>query len=439
MANSGGEGSEADPFLVGVAISVYQNSGGPGTNWEAFEDQKTWLGSSVIRGGGRCGKSSDFWNNYEADIARVAALNSNSFRLSLEWSRIEPNQGQTCPEGVERYHAIFDCLKRHKLKPCVTLHHFAHPLWFEKLGGFEKEQNVKHFVRFAQTAFREFGMHADMWATFNEVNVATFCGYIYGHFPPARLANFTLAGHHFLNMLRAHTQAYDAIKQLPGGREAKIGFVHNFLEYECQYPQGWAAYYIQPVCSTMQTIWANQAVVDYFRTGVFDWSPPFGSRIHYIEREKPGCDWIGVNYYGRIILDWKFSTTCLPGEKMTDMPFPLHAPGLYRACTAMSKIGVPIYITETGVPDSRDVLRNEMFSTYFAEVERLVRDGIDLRGVFYWTLTDNWEWAQGFHEKFGLYRWSPGDGTQRREVPSTRNLAKIFATLPAKIQDIKSV
>jgi hypothetical protein len=67
----------------------------------------------TVQGGEKCGKSSDFWNNYETDIARVASLNSNSFRLSLEWSRIEPNRGQTCPEGVERYHAIFDCLERY--------------------------------------------------------------------------------------------------------------------------------------------------------------------------------------------------------------------------------------------------------------------------------------------------------------------------------------
>ncbi len=91
----------------------------------------------LLQGGGRCGKSSDFWNNYEADIARVAALNSNSFRLSLEWSRIEPNQGQTCPEGVERYHAIFECLKRFAAKKIYSLPSSSCYISFTALGSID--------------------------------------------------------------------------------------------------------------------------------------------------------------------------------------------------------------------------------------------------------------------------------------------------------------
>lgn len=163
-----------------------------------------------MQGGDRCGQSCDFWNNYEADIARAASLNSNCFRLSLEWSRIEPSRGQFDRQAIARYHAIFDCLEkcapfhlpcknplktdqcisytdsvhligsgdlgrnriafnglrivglfdRHGLKPCVTLHHFVHPLWFDGLGAFEKEENIPYFADFAAAAFRCHFLHS---------------------------------------------------------------------------------------------------------------------------------------------------------------------------------------------------------------------------------------------------------------------------------------
>jgi Glycosyl hydrolase family 1 len=101
-----------DPFLIGTAISVYQNSGGPGTNWSTFEAR---TGKSPIQGGDKVGTGADFWGKYEEDIQRAVELNSNCFRLSLEWGRIEPAQGQIDREGIERYHQIIDCLHRCKL------------------------------------------------------------------------------------------------------------------------------------------------------------------------------------------------------------------------------------------------------------------------------------------------------------------------------------
>ena len=116
----------------------------------------------MIQGGDRCGKSCDFWHLYKEDIDRASSLGSNCFRLSLEWSRLQPNGPGTAfdADAVATYHTILDTLKDKEMEPFLTLHHFVHPLWFEKLGGFEKEENIHYFVEYTMAAFREFN-----WAT----------------------------------------------------------------------------------------------------------------------------------------------------------------------------------------------------------------------------------------------------------------------------------
>ena len=88
---------------------------------------------------------------------------------------------------------------------------------------------------------------------------------------------------------------------MAGGKQASVGIVHNFLEYTPRSPDGWSSYYISPICNVMGKIWSNQAMVNYFRDGTFDWDPPFGKSIHHVEQERPGCDWLGINYYGRCL------------------------------------------------------------------------------------------------------------------------------------------
>eukprot|EP00884_Botryococcus_braunii_P018477 jgi/Botrbrau1/5312/Bobra.0391s0024.1 len=414
-------------FLVGTALSVYQNAGGINTNWSNFEQTKNWLGQPVIEGGDQCGDGNGFWDNFEEDIERSAGLNSNCFRFSLEWGRIEPSKGSIDQAAVKRYHAILDCLARHKLEPVVTLHHFVHPQWFEDLGGFTKEENISHFVCFAEFAFREFGEKIVMWTTFNEPAVMGFCGWLYGAFPPARMVQFHMAGLHLLNTYRAHAAVYKAIKALPGGARTKIGLVHNFLRYEPLLPKAVSAIYLQPLCEALEHVWATGLTIDFFRTGHFKWDSPWPHQSIEWQAEKlPGLDWIGLNYYGRVVIDWTTARVCRPGEVMTDMPFPLYAPGLYEGIVTLSELDVPIYITETGVADAVGDRRRVFLDTYLPEVERAVKDGYDVRGFMYWTLIDNFEWAHGYHKQFGLYKWSPGDGKERTMREETPRLASKF-------------
>ncbi|KAK9837706.1 hypothetical protein WJX74_003498 [Apatococcus lobatus] len=425
-------------FLVGAALSIYQNSGGRNTNWSDFEGKKNSFGRPTIHNDERCGDANGFWDCYENDIQRAKSLNSNCLRLSIEWGRIEPQRGAYNAAAIQRYHAIFDSIRRHGMEPVVTLYHFVHPSWFETLGGFLKASNIQLFVGYAAAMYREFGSKVRMWITFNEPGVQSFCGFIYGSFPPAHTMRPQLAGTHFCRMLQAHTAAYAAIKACTGGQAARVGIVHNYMNYApiskvCSGHIAWA-------CGWLNSFWGTQQILEYFCTGRFHYPVPMGSPVSHQEASKPGLDFIGINYYGRVLIDWKFKTVCHPGETMTDMPFPLYAEGLYEAIADLSKAGVPLYVTESGVADnhgrSDKALRQKYLDTYLPEVERAVRDGYDCRGFMYWTLIDNFEWVNGFSIKFGLWEWNPGSNT-RTELPQVKVLAAKFAQWPSQMLKLR--
>lgn len=201
-------------------------------------------------------------------------MGSNCFRISLEWSRLQPGGPRTPldPEAVERFHDILDATLAKGMEPFLTLHHFVHPLWFERMGGFEKESNISVFVEYAILAFKEFRSKARFWATFNEPGVTTFAGHIYGSFPPGKMARFGGSGRQLLHMLRSHTEAYDALKMLPGGSDASIGIVHNWFWFEpakaCCVP-----FYVHWIAGFLNRLWGNDVVLKYLETGIFDWKP----------------------------------------------------------------------------------------------------------------------------------------------------------------------
>lgn len=161
---------------------------------------------------------------------------------------------------------------------------------------------------------------------------------------------------------------------------------------------------------------AHPRLTHVLRRGLF--------RVYYEEpKGRPGCDHFGLNYYSRGVFDWKLTSAGNPGDLMTDMPYALWPEGMLHAIHTISELGMPIYITETGVADAGDAVRPVMIQQYMEKVEEAVRLGYDLRGVMYWTLCDNMEWQMGFTQRFGMYKWD-NDGTQRRTPRASVGLLK---------------
>ncbi|KAG2450444.1 hypothetical protein HYH02_004946 [Chlamydomonas schloesseri] len=403
-------GDVCERFLKGAAISVWQNSFDEASNWTAFALKPHSL-AERMRGKDpqlRMDTSPDFWNRYHEDIQCCRLLGSNSLRLSLEWSRVMPNgPGQVDEEAVRRYTDILDACAAAGLVPMLTLHHFTHPQWFQQLGGFEKEENIRYFEEWAVTAFKLFRRHMSLVATFNEPTCAAFTGYIAGIHAPGHRGDIAGAGRVLLHMLRAHSAAYAAIKAQEGGSCVRVGLVHQQITFE---PEGTGMLY---AASRWTADWLTHCfgwdvVHTYLLTGRFSWRIP-GGRPGQLEVQEPGgrphLDWLGINYYTRVVLDWRLGFTCRPGEVLTDMGWPVVPEGLHAAIAHCAELGVPLYITETGLADGADDRRAPLIAAYWEQVARAVADGYDVRGFFYWTLVDNYEWHLGYNMKFGLFEW----------------------------------
>jgi len=402
------------PALCGVSVSEYQVSGADickGSNWAAWENKKTHNGHSTIARNQTSGIACDFWHNYKQDIQLIKELGCNAFRLSVEWSIIEPQEGQFNQEAINHYKELCAELVANDITPMITLHHFTHPQWFEEKGAFEHTENIRYFVRFCSHIFTQLHDKVTFWCTINEIGPYIFQGYIHGAFPPGKHSLYT-AAKVMKNMLIAHVEVYNNLKVLPGGDEAQIGIVHQYLPFESHSYTS----LLEHIPSKFMNYIFNDAILHFLKTGeLFPHVPLLRTTI---VDAPTSYDFMGLNFYSRVVLksnifdkliSSNFNTTdivapsCFDGEVMTDMEYPIYPEGLYIAITEMAKLGKPIYVTENGVPDGNDDRRPMYIKRYLYALSRALREGYDVRGYFYWSLMDNFEWDRGYDKQFGLY------------------------------------
>lgn len=393
-------------FKWGSAIAEFQNSGAhrlPHSNWARFEDQKNGCGKNKDRSG----FSVDHWNNYLQDIALMKEMKLNSFRFSIDWSAIEPKQGEINYDAIKHYHDLCDALNAAGITPMATLHHFTHPAWFDDLGGFEKEENIVHLVTFSKRVFEELHTKIPLWCTINEPAIHAFTGYLIGiHSPGKSIKNggLTACPNVLKNLLEAHVQIYETLKNLPGGQEAQIGIVHNILKFAPRY--WWEP--AEAILSSFFTTITNDLVMEFFKDGIFDYDPMLlpVSVYHSNPRAPHSFDFFGLNYYATAVAGFNtnniFGSTCFPGQIMSDMDLPIDPQGFAQALDDAAQFGKPIYVTENGIADEADFRRRILLDDYLEVLKNKIESGIDIRGYYHWTLVDNYEWHNGFDPKFGL-------------------------------------
>ncbi len=218
-------------------------------NWYTFENSKRPDGTSPVLHGDKSGEACNHWEQYESDIALIRELGCNTYRFSIEWSKIMPSPGKVDHDAIKHYHSVLDqCLMENdaaylksktysglpaiKLEPCITLFHFTHPQWLEDMGGWENEVSVKHFVEFTELVFREYGSRCKLWVTLNEPEGFAYCGWVLGMHPPGKKDNYRKLTTVMSNLLRAHTEAYFLIKSLPHGEQTEIGWCKSQFQYD---------------------------------------------------------------------------------------------------------------------------------------------------------------------------------------------------------------
>ena len=343
----------------------------------------------------RCGRSCDFWHKYAADIRLTAAIGSNALRLSLEWSRIVPSPGVVDRSAINHYAAIFRACIAYGVTPLVTLHHFVQPAWVDAGGGFDgaPEWATRHWLEFVALMVREFSPVIHHWCTFNEPGVLVSSGWVTGFFPPGRFMALKAGGRVLLTLLRAHAAAVTLIRttaaRTPSSFPPSIGLVHNIMPYEAAPVAmlgGWRPPWAVGAAALAHAAWGNETVLTYLTTGVFEWHPAgaLGPRISATDPAPPPMDWMGINFYGRVMLDPLLRPTAAPREAVNDFRQGVWPAGFKAALHAAAAVGVPVWVMETGLPDAADSVRVHWAREYMRAAREAVDEGVGELGGGGW-------------------------------------------------------
>jgi len=421
-----GDGDRVFPtdFLWGVSTSAHQVEGDNLNNqWSAWET------AGRIKSGDRCGRACDWWTNAERDFDLAQDMGINALRISVEWSRIEPRPGVWDQQALERYREMLRGLQQRGIRPMVSLHHFTHPLWFERSEGFLAAEAPAVFGRYARKVVNTLGDLCQHWVTFNEPNVYCAMGYAVGLFPPGRRGELFTSMKALAGILRAHGRAYRAIHELQAG--ARVGWAHNYVVFQPLRPglpfDRWIA--------RLHHSLFNHSFVQAIADGTLPLG--FGAVTGDLSEARSTCDFVGLNVYGRLYVCFDprkpsqlFGNIFVPedvpqGDPGAEGPLAEVYPGALRvAAEYAARLGKPIYVLENGVPDAQDRIRPWLLVNALNELHAAMADGIDIRGYFHWTLTDNFEWNDGWRLRFGLVELDPA--TQQRTM---RESGRLFAAI----------
>jgi beta-glucosidase len=408
-------------FLWGVSTAAHQVEGDNSNQWS------DWELAGRIKSGDSCGKACDWWENAERDFDIARDMGIQALRLSLEWSRIEPEEGCFDPAALHRYRQMLEALHQRGIEPIVCLHHFTHPRWFEQRGAFLRADAPQLFERFTREVVKAVGDLCRFWVTFNEPNVYAACGYVLGEFPPGRKGQLLKALRVNRVQARAHVQAYRVIHELVP--EAKVGWAQHYVVFEAV--PGMANRWVAGLLDRL----FNHTFFDLIETGRLGF--PFGLLNGRDDEVKGCCDFVGLNVYGRfhVAFDLRsartfFANVFVPehvpqGDPGVDRPYGEAYPrAISEAVKRAAGLGKPIYIMENGVPDAEDQIRPWLIVNVMRELHALIAQGYDIRGYLHWTLTDNFEWNEGWKLRFGLVALDPE--TQQRTM---RSSAKLFSEI----------
>ncbi len=394
-------------FVWGVASSAHQVEGGHQNinNFGRWEQQTKPNGDPTILNNDKSGDACDHWNRYPEDIKLMTTLGVDAYRFSISWSKIMPKKNVVDSLALQHYVNVADSLLNKGIKPMVTFHHFTHPIWFADMGAFEKEDNIKYFVDFSETVYMALKDRVKEWCTINEPGIYMVGGYLSGLFPPG-VEDPDRAALVLENLMKAHVQVYQRIKSLPEGQHAQIGIVKNMMQMDAYSTYNLFDHLIKFIVDNNY----NEVILNLFKTNEFDfYMPTMADRKCTIEGANTSLDFVGLNYYSHYAFNFNGNIKesiiprPFPGETMTDMDYGMYPEGIYRAIKRISELKVPIIITENGIADDKDDRRAEFIDKYLYAVSKAIEDGYDVRGYYYWSLMDNFEWSLGYGERFGLY------------------------------------
>jgi len=338
-----------DNFYWGTATSAYQVEGGIRNNWSAAGEKFD------------AGIACDHYHRFEEDFDLAKAMNNNAHRFSIEWARIEPIEGKFNQAEIEHYRQVILALKKRGIEPFVTLNHWTLPTWFSEKGHWLDIGAPQYFARFAEKIVSEYKDLVKFWITINEPNIYTAHSFLRGDWPPFK-KSFYITQQVIKALIESHKKVYEIIHKIDS--DAKVGITNNNNNFK--------------------------GILKFFSDDY--WNHQFFRAINDYQ------DFIGVNYYFSSSV---FDVVLRPREK-SDLNWKIDPKGIYHILNDLKIYDKPVYIMENGLADAKDEKREKFISDHLQWTHKAIGEGVDVRGYFYWSLLDNFEWDKGFDPRFGL-------------------------------------
>jgi len=377
-------------FLWGAATSAHQVEGNNHNDWSEWEKKNAKRLAKEAKSYWQSwqqekfpemfnpqnyisGQACNHYNRYEEDFNIAKSLSHNAHRFSIEWSRIEPEEGKFDEKEIEHYRKVIKALKQRNIEPFVTLWHWTNPIWLSKIGGPENKKFSLYFSRYAKFVVEHLGDSVNFWVTLNEPTSVIFDSYIIGKWLP-RKKNLLSMLKVYKNLAQAHNYTYDDIHKI--FPKAQVGYANTLAFYE---PRN------------------KNSVLDKIAVKIAKY---FGNE-KFLNLTKSKHDFLTVQYYfhNRLKFPGRVKNE---NKKISDLGWEIYPEGIYHVIKGLQKYNLPIYITENGLADADDSRRAEFIKDHLYWIHKVIQEGADVKGYFYWSLLDNFEWDKGFWPRFGL-------------------------------------
>lgn len=336
-------------------------------NWEAIKRRAKHPGNYVS------GRGVSHYERYEQDIELVRKLTMNAFRLSIEWSRVQPEQDAWDAAAIKHYKDVLAACKKRGIEPIVTLFHTTLPVWYAQMGGFERRANVGYFVAYATRLLAELGPLVKYVITLNDPDAYVREGYTDGHWPP-QVTNWRVAMRVRHHLALAHNRIADSLHD--ANRRYKVSIAKNY-------------HYIYPGDDAWLSVKAAQ-MKHYLENDAF------------LRKVVKRCDFIGLNYYSSDrVYGYRVHN---PNHRVSDIGWDMHPHHVALALEQLyEKYNKPIMITENGLADEGDVHREWWLTQTIVGMQSARDKGVELIGYIYASLLDGFEWEKGYWPKYGLF------------------------------------
>lgn len=364
-------------FLWGAASASYQVEGGIyNTDWTVgAKEGKVPPADDHV----------DHYHKYGSDFEMARELGQNCQRISIEWARIEPEEGKFDEQEIAHYRNVIRSIKANGMEPFVTLWHFTLPIWFYEKGGFMAKNAPEIFERYCNYVLDQLHDECTFWDTINEPNVWASNGHMRGNWPPFKKSTLK-----FFKVLKQQAKAHNAIYKRNKEKypELQIGIVKDNINFQSD---------------KMPWNFVAAKITDYI------WNH------YFLKKVSDNTDHVGLNYYFDSFIGRK--PKWYRDLPKSDMEWTLSPEGIYFVLMDLKRYNKPIYITEAGIADKEDKYRAEYLRDMIAWTHQAIQDGVDVRGFMYWSLLDNFEWALGYEKEFGLIHVTPeGDRVIRQSA-----------------------